>query len=240
MTETEITVRAGAHDMPVFVAHPDTGAPFPVVVMLMDGGGIREGLRENARSLAAQGYFVMLPNLFHRSAGTGPIGDLFDMDRITELNTGLKTADVVDDVVACARRAAQDANARGADHLGLIGYCMGGRLAVTVAQALGDRVAAVASLHPGYMATRSEASPHLFLDNIKARVYFGLAETDPHLSPGQVSRLKAALDENGVDYRLEIIPGTEHGYAVPGRDTYCADGARKAEAEALALFRARL
>lgn len=240
LVENTVPVHTAAGDMPTFIVHPAKGGPFPVIVMLMDAGGIRDGLRQNARDLATQNYYVMLPNLFHRSAGTGPIEDLHDMARITELNTGLKNEDAVGDVAACARHAGQDAHARDADHIGLIGYCMGGRLSVTVAQALGEQVAAVVSLHPGYMATRSESSPHLFLDNIKAKVYFGLAETDPHLSSGQVERLKAALDRTGVDYQMEILPGTEHGFAVPGRETYSASGARAAEMRARELFASQL
>ena len=236
MSERQMSITTGQDLMSVFVAHPDQGGPFPAVVMLMDGGGIREGLRRNARELAAEGYFVLLPDLFHRSSGTGPTEDLFDMDRMTELNTGLNREDVVADVVACIGHAARDPNARNTDRVGLIGYCMGGRLSVTVAQALGHQIAAVASFHPGYMATKSPTSPHLFLNNIKARVYFGVAETDPHLSPGQVERLKQALDENRVDYRLEVIAGAEHGFAVPGRESYFASGAEHVLAEALALF----
>lgn len=234
--EYEVQVSTDNGVMPVFVAHPDTAGPFPLVVMLMDAGGIRDGLKENARRMAADGYYVMLPNLFHRSAGTGPIEDLHDMDRITVLNTGLNNADVIRDVAACATFAASQPPATATDHFGLIGYCMGGRLGVTIAQALGDKVAAVVSLHPGYMATRSAQSPHLFLDNIKARIYFGVAERDEHLSPGQVARLEEALQAHGVDYRLETLPGTEHGYAVPGRTTYHAQGADHARQQARVLF----
>lgn len=236
MKEQTFDVGTGSGSMPVFVTYPENGGPFPLVVMLMDAGGIRDGLKENARLLASDGYFVMLPNLFHRSAGTGPIEDLHDMDRITQLNTGLNNADVVADVAACAAFAAGHEAATATGHFGLIGYCMGGRLGVTVAQALGGSVAAVVSLHPGYMATRSPTSPHLFLDSIKARIYFGVAEHDEHLSPGQVARLETALKENGVDYRLETLPGTHHGYAVPGRTTYHPQGAGHARAQARALF----
>jgi carboxymethylenebutenolidase len=172
MHECSLMVETYSGAMPVFAVRPRAGGSLPLVIMLMDGGGIREGLRDNARRLAAAGYAVMLPNLFHRSATTGPIEDLEDMERITALNTGLSNGDVVLDVDACIQSAGIDA---GSGKIGLIGYCMGGRLSITVAQAMGERVSAVVSLHPGYMATRAATSPHLFLDNVKAKVFFGVA-----------------------------------------------------------------
>jgi carboxymethylenebutenolidase len=55
-----------------------------------------------------------------------------------------------------------------------------------------------------------------------------------------VGRLREALDHNGVDYQLEVIPGTEHGFAVPGRESYHSAGAEYAWARALALFAERM
>ena len=44
---------------------PDDGGPLPVVIMLMDAPGVREGLREICRRISQSGYYVLLPNMFY-------------------------------------------------------------------------------------------------------------------------------------------------------------------------------
>src|SRR5436190_12006145 len=65
--ETEIRVSTGDGEMTTFVSHPDDDAAYPVAVLYMDGVGYREQVKENARRFAADGYYVVAPDLFHRS-----------------------------------------------------------------------------------------------------------------------------------------------------------------------------
>ncbi|MET0145510.1 MAG: dienelactone hydrolase family protein [Ilumatobacteraceae bacterium] len=239
MHQSDVLVGTVDGPMPVLVADGSAGRPAPVVVMLMDGGGVKPSLVAEAGRLAGHGYVVLLPNLFHRHAGTGPVESLTDMARITELNTSLTNEMAVDDISACLGHAAAMPTAD-VSRCGLVGYCMGGRLSVVAAQALGDRIAAVASLHPGFMATRSPTSPHLFLDQITAELYIGVPETDPYFSRAGVERLEAALVNAGVAFRLETIAGTTHGFAVPGSEHHSAAGAALVWDRALDLFSRQL
>ena len=59
--------------MEVFVARPEGTGPFPVIVQLMDGLGMREELRGHARRAASWGYFVVAPDLFYRFGLKGPL-----------------------------------------------------------------------------------------------------------------------------------------------------------------------
>src|SRR5215831_13858850 len=52
--------------MDAYVAHPDTGGKFPLVVLFMDIWGLREELFAITRRVAAEGYYTMVPNLFYR------------------------------------------------------------------------------------------------------------------------------------------------------------------------------
>jgi carboxymethylenebutenolidase len=239
MEEREVMVAASDGPMPTLVVRPEIAAAKAVVVMLMDGRGIREPLRDHARRLASAGYYVMLPNLFYRHIGQGPVMDVLDMEWMSVLNAAITPPKAAADVQACLDFARSDPDAPDGP-AGLIGYCMGGRLSVVVAQRLGAQIAAVASIHPGYMATRSEDSPHRALDQVSAEVYFGIPETDPHLSPGAVARLRTALDETGVDYRMEILPGVTHGFSVPGNDEYDKPAAERVWECAHDLFARRL
>ena len=65
MSEIEITVETDDGRMRVFLVHPDSGGPFPVALLYMDGVGYREQVKANARRFAADGYFCVVPDLFY-------------------------------------------------------------------------------------------------------------------------------------------------------------------------------
>lgn len=113
------------------------------------------------------------------------------------------------------------------DHLGnarcaVIGYCMGGRLALLAAATYPERVVAVAAYHPGRLVTDEPDSPHLQLGRIRGRVYIGAASDDPTLTDEQRRVVADALTAGGVDHAVELYPA-RHGW-VPS-DTPVHDAA---------------
>jgi carboxymethylenebutenolidase len=62
MSKIEIKTRDGS--CPSYVYRPSAGAPWPAVLVFMDGLGIRPAMLEIGERLAAHGYFVLLPDLF--------------------------------------------------------------------------------------------------------------------------------------------------------------------------------
>lgn len=240
MLERTVEVATPEGRMPTFVVSPEIRAAKAVVVMLMDGRGWREPMFDQARRLASVGYYVMLPNLFYRHAGKGPIVDVTDMDWMTELNGAITPPRATSDVAACLDFAETDPTAPKGGKAGVMGFCMGGRLSITVSQGLGGRIAAAAALHPGYLATRKPTSPHLALNNIKAELYVGVAEHDPHLSPGAVARFSEALKATDITCCLEVLPGSGHGYSTPGNEAYHKPSAERAWERIFDLFERRL
>lgn len=59
--------------MEVFVAHPVVAGPYPVLVQLMDGIGMRDELRDHARRAASWGYYVLAPDFYYRVGLKGPL-----------------------------------------------------------------------------------------------------------------------------------------------------------------------
>src|SRR3954471_17963393 len=66
MQQRTVAVTTPSGSMETFVVHPDGRGPFPAVLMYMDMWGMREVLHELARSLAAEGYYCALPDVYHR------------------------------------------------------------------------------------------------------------------------------------------------------------------------------
>lgn len=236
MIENEIALATADGAMATFVVRPDRGGPFPVVVMFMDGLGMREALRDLARRLATSGYYVLLPDLYFREGVTEPIRlDAPDaMPRIMALVRSVTVPRAMSDAAACMAHAAQDPAAR-TGQVGVMGYCMGGRLAVVAAQALSDNVAAAVSIHPGFLDEALAQFVASDLDAIGAAIYVGAADNDPTFSDDQRDALGKALAAHGVDHEIELHRGAVHGYFVPG-ERYDKPVAERVWSRTLALF----
>jgi carboxymethylenebutenolidase len=213
MPDRHETVATADGEMDVFITCPEDAGPFPVVVQLMDGIGMREELHGHARRVAGWGYCVVAPDLFYRQGLKGPLdfGNPESRDAIMAAIGSLSGAMVASDVEAALALLHGDPAIRhGA--IGLHGYCMGGKLTLELAQAMGARVACGASIHPGGLATDASSSPHRHLDQVSAELYFGIADQDAMASPEQMTDLEAALKAAGVTYQLEWHPGALHGF----------------------------
>ena len=66
MHERFVDIATPDSAMDTFVTHPETGGPFPVVVIFMDIWGLREELFDVARRIATVGYYCLVPNFYHR------------------------------------------------------------------------------------------------------------------------------------------------------------------------------
>jgi carboxymethylenebutenolidase len=101
-------------------------------------------------------------------------------------------------------------------HLGITGYCMGGRLALYAAGHFGERVTAAAAYHPGGVATDAPDSGHRLAAGIRGRIYIARAIDDATFDDDAKARLEDAYQAAHVDYELETY-NAKHGF-VP-RDT---------------------
>jgi len=223
MIEREIEVTTPEGEMKTFVYHPTHGGPSPIVLYLMDAPSIRPALKDMAMRLASAGYYVMLPYLFYRGGPFRTFGASDeDMHARRELMDTVTPTNIVSDAEALLAVADADPAARDGK-VGAVGFCMSGGLVISLARAMPDRVAAVASIHGAWLIRESADSPHLDLDGVTAEVYLGWADDDPTAPPEQVDELRAVLEEAGITYELDFFTDAVHGYAPPGTERYDRD-----------------
>jgi len=128
----------------------------------------------------------------------------------------LSNAMVCEDVEALFHFAASDSAARDGK-TGCVGYCMSGPFVFAAAAAFPDQIAASASFHGVRLFADAEDSPHLSAGKISGEMYFGCAETDEYAPQSMIDDLDRHLAGTGINYRIEIYPGTEHGFVFPLR-----------------------
>jgi carboxymethylenebutenolidase len=237
-------IEAAAHGGRIDVRRfaPRVGADLPAVLVLMDAPGLRPALDELAARIAAHGFLVWMPNLYWRigrDASVGPTRDHPDAERNRETMMGyiasLDNETVVGDVEGLVRAMSEDV-AWNRGPIGLTGYCMSGRFATLAACRLGDRAACAASYFGTRLVVDGPASPHGVLPGCSAELYFAFAEHDHYAPPAVIESLRAALRDSPVKHRIEVYPGTEHGFVFPDRGTFYADGASRHWASLLELL----
>jgi carboxymethylenebutenolidase len=219
--------------------------PRPGVLFLVDIMGIRQANRDMARRLAEAGYTVLMPNVFYRT-GKSPLFE-FKLDfsddrtqkRLAELAGPLTPQAIERDASAYVHFLEQSEFVR-RGRLGVVGYCFTGAMALRIAAACPDQIAAVASFHGGRLVTDDPASPHLCLPRIKASLYFGHAVEDRSMPAESIEKLNQALKLWGGKYESEIYDGAHHGWTVPDSPAYNHAQAERAFQKLTQLFSAAL
>jgi carboxymethylenebutenolidase len=194
-----LEVPVDARRMRCFLATPPA-RPAPGVLVCMHGPGIDEFIQTICERLAAAGFVAIAPDFYHRQPE--PLVDAW---------TKIKDLEALADMAA-ARSALRGAGADPERH-GVVGFCMGGRLAFLYAANTATLRAAVV-FHGGNIMVARDGAPSPFAQagNIAAPVLglFGADDTNP--SPHDVHTIDAELTRLGKAHEFHIYAGAGHAF----------------------------
>lgn len=245
VVEADVSVKTpdGAADSALF--HPAGKGPWPAVLIWPDALGLRPVFREMGRRLSAEGYVVLVPNLYYRVSKAPGFEGTFDFNRpedrakLTPLMASLTPQGAEADSAAYLTFVDAQPQTNTRAKIGVQGYCFGGALTLRTAAAVPSRVGAAASFHGGGLTTDKPDSPHLLIPRMKAEVLVAVAANDDQREPDSKDKLKAAFAAAGVPAKVEVYQA-DHGWCVKGMPVYNEPAAEKAWAELLALYKRRL
>ena len=127
MPERRVTLDVAGLAMDAFAADPDGAGPHPGVVVIMHAPGLDAFTEEMARRLAGEGYAAIAPQLYHRQDLTT---DETGLERMAKLHD----EELIADVGACVEHFQGRSDVT--DDVGIIGFCMGGRITFLAATAI--------------------------------------------------------------------------------------------------------
>ena len=174
-----------------------TGTNLPGVVMLEEWWGVTEHIKSMADDLAAAGFRVLVPDLFR--GRTAAVGD--------EANHLMEGLDFGDAATQDTRGAGQYLKSTGSKKVAVLGFCMGGALAMLSAMFDPEFDAAVTF----YGYPPAEAGD---VGQIKVPLQGHWATEDTHFNVEGVERIEARLKEANVPFEFHRYHA-KHGFLNP-------------------------
>ena len=202
----------------------DTG---PGVLVIQEWWGLNDHIKDVADRFAAEGFVALAPDLYHGVTTTEPDGAGKLMMALNIDEAGKDMSGAIDEL---QRRT-------GATKVGVVGFCMGGGLALVVSCKRPDAVAAVA---PFYGLIPWEAAQPDW-SKLAAKVEGHYAADDHFFTPENAEALQTQLRALGKDATLLVYPEVDHAFFNDTRpEVYSAEASHTAWLRVLDLFRAEL
>lgn len=227
ITTREVTIPS--HDGKSFSAYltvPASGHG-PGLVLCQEIFGVNDFMRRAAQLLAEEGYVVLVPDLFWRQQPGIQLTDgPADMPRAFELYKGFDVDLGLKDIASTVAQLRELPEQQGG--VGVLGYCLGGKLAY-LAACRTDVDVAVGYYGVGIEDSLDEAA------TLRGRLVLHIAEQDGFCPPEARQRILEALGgKPGVE--LYVYPGMDHAFARTGGDHYDKPSALMAHQRSMAAL----
>lgn len=236
MTSRWENLKVDGREMSAYVSDPEGPGPHPGVVVIMEAFGVVPHIQDLTRRFAGEGYVAIAPDLYYRQGQRLTSGyDKLDEARVWMGN--LRDDELIIDVVAAVEYLKAAPNV-GQGCLGIVGYCVGGRITYLIAGSNGD-IGAAAVYYGGNIMVPFGDPPTPFdrTPNIKAPVLGLFGEEDKNPSPEDVLKIEAELKRQGKTCDFHIYPGAGHGFFCEDRSAYAPEAAKDAWQKTLAWFK---
>jgi carboxymethylenebutenolidase len=209
MIQSDDTEQIPTHDggqMPAFVARPTSGRG-PGLVVLQEIFGVTDYMKQRARDLAGLGYIALVPHLYWRLGSNVQIPE----------NTPEGLQEAFGYLQRLDQRQAVDDAAAALDYLrtlpetggkaGVVGFCMGGRLAYELAAAAEPD--AVVSYYGSGIGNELDAA-----SRISAPIVFHFGDHDQFLPLDEANRVRDTFASR-PNAEVHLHAGAGHAFDNP-------------------------
>jgi len=221
---------SNGHSASGYLATPQSGRG-PGIVVIQEWWGLAGHIKDVCERFAQSGFVALAPDLYH-----GKEASLQEPDKAGKLLMEMQLDQAARDMLGAARWLAQSERTAG-DHVGIVGFCMGGALALYAAT-LSDIFAATVPFYP-YFAVTDRAQPDVA--KIRGAVLGHFAEKDEAYTRAQVQDLEQRIREGGADVEFVWYPDAEHAFFNDDRpQVHNAEAARQAWERTVSFLRKHL
>ena len=207
------SITVDSSPMRLYLSQPESTGAVPAIVVIQNQDGVAEFTQEMTRRVAEAGYVAIAPDLYHRNtpemsadhgqraASRKDVGVIKDVNAAVDFLRGCATADV--------------------SRLGIVGFCMGGRVAFLMAAANPMFRAAVDFYGGGvYKAWGDGLSPADRVSEIQCPIQGHFGELDKNPPADEMRTLDAELTRLGKPHEFYFYPNAGHAFNRKGWDGY--------------------
>lgn len=202
--DVTVPLPAGQH-LPAEMALPDSGQG-PGVVIIVDIFGRTPFYRKLNRQLADAGYVSLLPDIFFREGELPEVTREAAFARREELDEGRALQDLLTAATWLNQR-----DGVGGLRLGLLGFCLGGTLALDMCAERDDFAAVCYYAFPAGMPRSSAPAPLDVVDRVRGPILAFWGDQD-YIDMDEVARLGEEMVRHDKDYEAIVYPGAGHGF----------------------------
>ena len=210
-----------------FIAEPDDNAKHPGVVLIQEWWGIEPHIRDLAQKLAAAGFVVAVPDLFHGKIPTEP-NDAQKMVMMIRGNVDKATREIIGALETV--KAMPNVEPK---KPGLMGFCVGGFMTYIVASRYHDLGAVVPFYGGGYDPTPEEVA------KVNAPVLAFYGSRDNGIPMRQIQKIERMYKEAGKDFTVKVYDAG-HAFINPDHGMGNEKAAREAWPVAVNFLKEKL
>jgi carboxymethylenebutenolidase len=208
-----------------YLAPSRTGSG-PGVIVIQEWWGLVGHIKSVADRFAEAGFSALAPDFYHGKTTAEPdeAGSMMMALNIDEAGQVIRGA--VDALLA------EPTTIQGS--VGVVGFCMGGQLALYAA-CIDPSVGACVDFYGVHPEVRPDFRA------LQGPVLGLFAEQDPYAGPEEIRELAAQLSALGKEFQFETFPGTQHAFFNDDRpEVYHAEAASKAWAMTVEFLKKNL
>ncbi|MGA7217188.1 MAG: dienelactone hydrolase family protein [Candidatus Sulfotelmatobacter sp.] len=216
--------------MSAYTARPEHPGTHPGLLLFQEAFGVNHHIRDLAERFAAQGFVVIAPELFHRTAPAGFEAAYTDFASVKP-HTQAVTPETAEVDVRSAYEFLRSNPQVKSDTISSVGFCLGGRVSFIANSAVALH-AAVSFYGGGIAPALLDRVPNLQAPSLL--IWGGL---DKHIPPDQRRAVTDALTAHNKIYVNAEFSRADHGFFCDERASYEPVFARQAWALTLEFLR---
>jgi carboxymethylenebutenolidase len=220
----EVGIPVADGEIPAFLAYPDQGGNFPVVLVVQEIFGVHEHIRDVCRRLAKLGYLAAAPELFARQGNVSSMTDISEI--MSKVVSRVPDVQVMADLDATASWIGRQTHGD-TGRLAITGFCWGGRITWLYC-AHNPQVKAGIAWYGKLAGSPSELQPSHPVDiasGLKVPVLGLYGGHDTSIPPDGIAPMKKLLAAGDSHSDIRVYADAPHAFFADYRASYRKEAA---------------
>ena len=203
-----------------YLAKPEGGGNGKGVIVVQEWWGLMPHIQDIADRFAKEGYLALAPDLWDGKKTTSP-------DEAGRMLMALNIHDAHQKLAgAIAELHKQGAKGK----LGIVGFCMGGQLALYTACAIPDEIGACVDFYGIHPNVKPK------FEGLEAPALLIFGEKDPSVTPANGKEMARAIQSHGKQVEVKVFEGGHAFFNDARPEAYVEASAKQAWKDTLAFF----